>query len=56
MRHSPAFAAARILLDPGEAVNAEAGAMAMMSFVPHGALTAMANEQPGCQVKTGKHC
>jgi uncharacterized protein (TIGR00266 family) len=32
VRHSPAFAAARVLLDPGEAVNAESGAMAMMSF------------------------
>lgn len=32
VRHSPAFAAARILLAPGEQMRAESGAMAMMSF------------------------
>lgn len=32
VRHSPSFATARLLLAPGEKVNAESGAMAMMSF------------------------
>lgn len=32
VRHAPSFAVARITLAPGEQVQAEAGAMAMMSF------------------------
>ncbi len=32
VRHSPSFAVARLHMDPGEAVQAESGAMALMSF------------------------
>lgn len=32
VRHSPSFAVARLLLEPGEQARAESGAMALMSF------------------------